>query len=48
MNIYIWQGLAANIQSIAVSYGYNYGEDIRVYNSDVTVDNFEDILKYLI
>lgn len=39
---------AANIASIAVSYGYNYGEDIRVYNPDVTVDKFSDILKYLI
>ena len=39
---------AANIQSIAVSYGYNYGEDIRVYGSDVTVDDFSDILKQLI
>jgi phosphoglycolate phosphatase len=39
---------AANIQSIAVSYGYNYGEDIRVYNPDITVDDFADILKVLL
>ena len=39
---------AANIQSIAVSYGYNYGEDIRVYKPDVTVDDFADILEVLL
>jgi len=39
---------AANIQSIAVSYGYNYGEDIRVYNPDICVDNFSDILEVLL
>jgi len=38
---------AANIESIGVSYGYNYGEDIRVYNPEVVVDNFIDILKVL-
>ena len=36
---------AANIHSIAVSYGYNYGEDIRVYEPDYTVDDFSDILE---
>ncbi|MEN8304432.1 MAG: phosphoglycolate phosphatase [Campylobacterota bacterium] len=39
---------AANIQSIAVSYGYNYGEDIRVYKPDFTVDNFSGILETLL
>ena len=39
---------AANIQSIAVSYGYNYGEDIRVYEPDLTIDNFGDILEVLL
>ena len=39
---------AANIQSIAVSYGYNYGEDIRVYKPDLTIDNFGDILEVLL
>ena len=39
---------AANIQSIAVSYGYNYGEDIRVYEPDYTIDNFADILELLL
>jgi len=42
--------LAANacgMQSIGVTYGYNYGEDIGSYNPDVVVDNFADILTYL-
>ena len=34
----------ANIPSIAVTYGYNYGEDIRKYNPDFIID---DILKVL-
>ncbi len=37
----------ANMQSIGVSYGYNYGEDISVYNPNVVVNNFGDILKFL-
>ena len=36
---------AANMQSIGVSYGYNYGEDIGSYSPDVVVDDFADILK---
>ena len=36
-----------NMQSIAVSYGYNYDEDIAVHNPTVIIDNFEDILKVL-
>jgi len=37
----------ANIESIAVSYGYNYGEDIKSYKPTVVVDNFKDILSLL-
>ena len=40
--------LAANacaMQSVGVTYGYNYGENIGSYNPDVVVDNFADILK---
>ena len=40
--------LAANtcsMQSIGVSYGYNYGEDIGSYDPDIVVDNFANILK---
>jgi len=43
----ILAAVSAGIESIAVSYGYNYGEDIRVYNPTITVDNFADILKYI-
>ena len=38
---------AANIESIAVTYGYNYGEDISSYNPDIVVDSFAEIPKYL-
>ncbi len=36
---------AAKMQSIGVTYGYNYGEEISYYAPDVVVDNFSDILK---
>ena len=36
---------AAKMQSIGVSYGYNYGEDIGIYNPDAVFDDFADILK---
>jgi phosphoglycolate phosphatase len=42
--------LAANacgMQSIGVTYGYNYGEDISVYKPDVIVDDFAEIMKFL-
>jgi phosphoglycolate phosphatase len=42
--------IAANncdMDSIAVSYGYNYDEDISVYNPNVVYDDFKDILKSL-
>ena len=38
---------AANMQSIAVSYGYNYGEDISLHHPSIVVDDFADILKSL-
>lgn len=38
---------SANIDSIAVSYGYNYGEDISIYFPNVVIDNFCDILDLL-
>lgn len=42
--------LAANtcgMQSVGVTYGYNYGESIGVYNPDVIIDDFRDLLKFL-
>jgi len=37
---------SAGIDSIGVSYGYNYGEDISLYNPSVVVDDFKDITKF--
>ena len=42
--------LAANacgMQSVGVTYGYNYGESIGIYQPDIIIDNFEDLLKAL-
>ena len=38
---------AAEMDVVAVSYGYNYGEDISVYNPNVVVDDFAEILGFL-
>lgn len=38
---------AANMDSIAVNYGYNYGEDITMYKPNFVVEAFGDILKVL-
>ena len=35
---------SAGMQSIGVTYGYNYGENIRIYEPHLVVDNFADIL----
>jgi phosphoglycolate phosphatase len=34
---------AAKMDSVAVSYGYNYGEDIRAYEPDVVIKHFSDL-----
>ena len=34
---------SASIQSIGVTYGYNYGENISIYEPDLIVDDFADI-----
>jgi phosphoglycolate phosphatase len=42
--------LAANacaMQSVGVTYGYNYGESISVYEPTMVVDDFGDLLKSL-
>lgn len=39
---------AANMQSIGLTYGYNYGEDINKHQPDWVFDNFADIAKLLI
>ncbi|MFT5636742.1 MAG: phosphoglycolate phosphatase [Cognaticolwellia sp.] len=38
---------AANIESIGLTYGYNYGEDIRVYRPDWCLDTFAELLDLL-
>ncbi len=38
---------AAGMQSIGVTYGYNYGEDIGLYKPDAVFDNFADIITTL-
>ena len=38
---------AANIQSIGLTYGYNYGEDIRIYQPDWCLENFAELLPLL-
>jgi phosphoglycolate phosphatase len=35
---------AANMQSIGLTYGYNYGEDINEHGPDVSFDDFADII----
>ena len=37
----------ANMSSIAVNYGYNYGEDIAIYKPDYIIDSFCQIEKIL-
>jgi phosphoglycolate phosphatase len=38
---------AARMQSIGVSYGYNYGEDISLYRPDHVVHDFSEIMMLL-
>ena len=38
---------ACNMDSVGVTYGYNYGEDIGVYKPNIIIDNFRDLIKYL-
>lgn len=39
---------ACNMQSIGLTYGYNYGENINLHNPSVVFDNFADIIPTLI
>jgi phosphoglycolate phosphatase len=38
---------AAKMESIALTYGYNYGENIANYKPEVVMDNFDDLLETL-
>ncbi|GAB6073549.1 phosphoglycolate phosphatase [Nautilia lithotrophica] len=37
----------AKIKSIAVNYGYNYGEDIGIFEPDIIIDDFTKLLEVL-
>lgn len=39
---------AAKMHSIALTYGYNYGEDIAHYQPELIIDNFADLLAALV
>ena len=43
----ILAGNACGMQTIGVTYGYNYGENIGVHNPSVIVDDFGEILNIL-
>ena len=32
------------MQSIGLTYGYNYGEDINEHNPDISFDDFADMI----
>ncbi len=38
---------ACSMQSVGVTYGYNYGEDIGVYKPDIIINNFAELLDTL-
>lgn len=38
---------AAGMQSIGVTYGYNYGERIDIYKPEAVVDRFSDLKSLL-
>ncbi len=38
---------AASMSNIALSYGYNYNEDLNIYEPDLILDNFGKIADYL-
>ncbi|WP_028863239.1 phosphoglycolate phosphatase [Psychromonas aquimarina] len=38
---------AASMQSVGLTYGYNYGEDIGLHNPDLVFDDFADLIAVL-
>lgn len=44
----ILAGKNAKIKTLALSYGYNYGQDIRDFEPDNTFDNFADLTTFLL
>jgi len=43
----ILAGKNAGIKTVAVTYGYNYGEDVRKYKPDVVINRFEELLEVI-
>lgn len=41
-------GKNAGMDTLALSYGYNYGQDIRLENPTQTFDNFHDLVKFIL
>jgi len=35
---------SANMQSVGLTYGYNYGEDINEHGPDISIDDFADMI----
>ena len=44
----ILAGQNANMDTLGLSYGYNYGQDIRELNPTEVFDDFETLVKYLL
>lgn len=44
----ILAGKNANIDTLALTYGYNYGEDIRLHQPTQVFDNFDDLVTFII
>jgi phosphoglycolate phosphatase len=38
---------ACEMDSVAVTYGYNYGEDICIHNPSIVINNFSELLEHL-
>jgi phosphoglycolate phosphatase len=38
---------ACNMDSVGVTYGYNYGENIKVHKPNIVIDDFKILLEYL-
>lgn len=44
----ILAGKNANIDTLALSYGYNHGESVQLYEPNQVFDNFDDLVKFLL
>ncbi len=44
----IYAGQQANIDTIGLSYGYNYGKDISESNPNLIFNNFADLIEFLL